>query len=127
LFLFGYHTAIGGSGMMDHSYSSSSIYSIKINGEYLDEARINSYFAGELNVPLSFIYGDKQTVISSPAYPEIDYCISKEAISRFSGLMRPRKELLDELYEKEKIWGKRENYSYQIQKIMEKYILFMLK
>lgn len=106
LVLFGYHTAIGGDGMMDHSYSSSSIYSIKMNGEYLDEARINTYYASELGVPLSFIYGDKQTVQSSPGYPDIDYCISKEAISRFCGLMRPESEILDELYLKGQNLGK---------------------
>lgn len=98
LVLFGYHTAIGGIGMMDHSYSASSIYSVKMNGEYLDEARINSYYASELNVPLSFIYGDKQTIESSPGYPDIDYCISKDAISRFCGIMRSEKEVLDELF-----------------------------
>ncbi len=107
LVLFGYHTAIGISGMMDHSYSSSAIYSIKMNGEYLDEARINSYYASEHKVPLSFIYGDRQTIESSPSYPDIDYCISKEAISRFCGLMRPEKEILEELFEKGKNLGKK--------------------
>lgn len=106
LVLFGYHTAIGGYGMMDHSYSSSSIYSVKMNGEYLDEARINSYYASELNVPLSFIYGDRQTVESSPGYPDIDYCISKEAISRFCGIMRSEKEVLEQLYIKGQNLGK---------------------
>lgn len=106
LVLFGYHAAIGKEGMMDHSYSSSSIYSIKMNGEYLDESRINTYYASEIGVPLSFIYGDKQTVQSSPGYPDIDCCISKEAISRFCGLMRPESEILDELYLKGQNLGK---------------------
>lgn len=106
LVLFGYHTAIGLNGMMDHSYSSSSIYSIKMNGEYLDEARINSYFASELNVPLSFIYGDRQTIETSPGYPDIDYCISKEAVSRFCGIMKPEKQVLDELFAKGENLGK---------------------
>ncbi len=106
LVLFGYHTAVGGGGMMDHSYSSSSIYNIKMNGEYLDEARINSYFASELNVPLSFIYGDRQTIESSPLYPQIDYCISKDAISRFCGIMRPENEVLNELFIKGQNLGK---------------------
>jgi len=106
LVLFGYHSSIGGEGMMDHTYSSSSIYSIKMNGEYLDEARINAYFASELNLPLSFIYGDRQAIENSPSYPEIDHCISKDAISRFCGLMRPEKQLLDELYLKGQNLGK---------------------
>jgi D-amino peptidase len=108
LVLFGYHTAIGGSGMMDHSYSSSAIYSISINGELLDEARINAYYAWELDVPLSFIYGDRQAVESSPGYPNIGYCISKEAITRFSGKMRPENQLLKELFEEgQKLGSKR--------------------
>lgn len=106
LVLFGYHTAIGGKGMMDHSYSSSSIYSIKMNGEFLDEARINTYFASELNVPLSFIYGDRQAVESSCGYPDIDNCVSKEAISRFCGIMRPEKDVLSELFIKGQNLGK---------------------
>lgn len=109
LVLFGYHTSPSNYGMMDHTYSSSSYYNIKINGVVVDEARINSYLASEYNVPLSFIYGDKQTVQTAPGFPnDIDYLISKEAISRFCGIMEPQNEILDLLFLKgEKLGEKR--------------------
>ncbi|MDP8233149.1 MAG: M55 family metallopeptidase, partial [Candidatus Zophobacter franzmannii] len=58
LILFGYHSPIGGGGMMDHSYSASSIYEMKVNGQIMDEALINSYLASEMGVPTACYYGD---------------------------------------------------------------------
>ena len=42
LVLFGYHSAMGAGGMMDHTYSSSSFYEIRINGSPVDEGIINA-------------------------------------------------------------------------------------
>ncbi|MCX8058945.1 MAG: M55 family metallopeptidase [Spirochaetes bacterium] len=113
LVLFGYHTSPSENGMMGHTYSSSSFYTIKINEEIVDEARINSYFASEFNVPLSFIYGDKQTIETAPGYPDsIEYCISKDSISRFCGIMNPKNEILSLLYKKGEDLGKKRKIIY---------------
>ncbi|MBN1970668.1 MAG: M55 family metallopeptidase [Candidatus Delongbacteria bacterium] len=98
LVLFGYHTAAGKGGMMDHTYSSSSIFEIRINGKIVDEGLINAALAGEFGVPLSFVYGDDKTVeFFNSLYPEVPSLISKDAISRFSGVMKDRKTILKEL------------------------------
>lgn len=100
LILFGYHTAAGKGGMMDHTHSSSSIFKIKINGREVDEALINSALAGEYGVPLTFVYGDNLSVnFIHSLYPEVNYLSSKKAISRFSGVMKSRKELYTQLEE----------------------------
>ena len=86
---------------MDHTYSGSSIYEIKVNGLLMDEGLINAHFASEFDVPLTFIYGDDKTIeYISLLHPEVDYIISKRAISRFSGEMYPYKTLLSQLKEK---------------------------
>jgi D-amino peptidase len=100
LVLFGYHTAIGGGGMMDHTYSASAIYEIRINGKPVDEGLINAYAASEYGVPLAFVYGDDKTAEFYRAIPGIDTLACKKAISRFAGEMRPLGELLRLLTEK---------------------------
>lgn len=96
--LFGYHSAAGGSGVMDHTYSSSSIYEIRLNGEIVDEGLINSYIASERGVPLSFVYGDDATAqFYESKFEEIDVLTSKSGVSRFSAVMKPESTLLHEL------------------------------
>lgn len=106
---FGYHSKVGGGGMMDHTYSSSSIYRITVNGIEVDELLINSIYASKYNVPFSFVYGDDKTIeqtkqtISSlykDKKSDFDYLISKQAISRFAGVLKPYDQLLLELKDK---------------------------
>lgn len=112
---FGYHSKVGGGGLMDHTYSSSSIYKIKINDIEVDELIINSIYASYFKVPFSFIYGDDKTIEQTFDFLKlmygkdfetiknnIDYLISKNAISRFSGVLKPYNYLLNELKEKGK-------------------------
>jgi D-amino peptidase len=47
VFLIGYHAMAGTrSAGMDHTYSSASIYSIRVNGQYVGETEINAALAG---------------------------------------------------------------------------------
>ncbi len=90
LILFGYHSPIGGGGMMDHSYSSSSFYEVKVNGQIVDEALINSYYSSELGVPTACYYGDNKGVdFAKEHFHNAVFVESKTAISRFSGVMEP--------------------------------------
>jgi D-amino peptidase len=103
LVLFGYHAGIGEAGMMDHTYSLSSLFQAKANGVVLDEALINAYYAGTYDVPLCFVFGD-QTCVDRlrPLAGGADYLPSKKAVSRFSGEMVPYNELLASLKAKGK-------------------------
>ncbi len=98
LVLFGYHSPAGGGGMMEHTYSGSSVYGISVNGEPVDEGIINAYLAGEFKVPVSFVYGDDVTRdFLFPKVPEARFLVSKRAISKFAGVMLPHRELLNKL------------------------------
>ena len=98
LVFFGYHSPVGGGGMMEHTYSGSAIYGITLNGEDVDEGMINASLAGEYGVPLSFVYGDDVTeqFLSSKA-PGARFLVSKRAVSKFAGIMKSYRELIDSL------------------------------
>jgi len=89
--------------MMDHSYSSSAIYEIKLNGEYVSEIEINAALAGHYNVPVGLVSGDKVTIERvKKILPTIETVITKEGISRYAGILRHPKDVQKELYEKSK-------------------------
>ncbi len=98
LVLFGYHAAVGLPGMMDHTYSSAAISRIAINGVDVDEGLLNSWYAGELGVPLSFVFGDDACVEGVARYaPGVAVLASKRAIARFAGEMLPKARVLEAL------------------------------
>lgn len=56
----GYHAKAGTKdGVLDHTISSSTVHSIKINGIEMPELGINALVAGCYNVPVVLIAGDK--------------------------------------------------------------------
>ncbi len=86
LFL-GYHSGVGGFGNMDHTYSASVIYEIKINGEPVDEFLINAYLAGEYNVPvLCSIGGDKHIDDINRYNKKITTVVTKTELGKFSSI-----------------------------------------
>jgi len=91
VFLLGYHSRIGlEKGGMDHSYSSSSIYSIRINGLEMGEVDLNGVLAGYYGVPVVLISGDN--ILGNEVkqrYKDIVYVTVKEGISRFSSKSYP--------------------------------------
>lgn len=58
----GYH-ARGGTlgGVLDHTYSSASVFSIKINGFDMPELGPNALLAGHYGVPIVLVTGDRAT------------------------------------------------------------------
>lgn len=97
--LFGYHTPIGEAGNMDHTYSASSIFNIKINDKIVDEAYINLLIASYLGVPLRFYYGDDLACkwIKNNISKNIPTLASKKVISRFAAEMFSQKEIHEKL------------------------------
>lgn len=105
LYLLGYHAGIGTKkALMDHTYSSSSIYKIRVNNRDVSEAEINGYYAGEFGVPVGFISGDDKLIsqISLIFDEKVEKAITKQGISRFSAVIRPFDEVLKEIREKSK-------------------------
>lgn len=86
LMLVGYHGMIGAKyALMDHSYSSAGLYNIRINGEYMGEVELNSYYAATLGVPLAFVAGDdilEEELKNTKLKPE--FVRTKEGLGRFA-------------------------------------------
>ena len=88
--LVGYHAQIGAERAgMDHSYSASCIYQIRLNGEAVGEVEINALLAGLYNVPVGLISGDDvlETEMKSFYKKGIPFVRTKEGIGRFAAKM----------------------------------------
>jgi D-amino peptidase len=84
-FLIGYHAMAGTkAGGMDHTYSSASIYSIKINGQFVGETEINSALAGHYRVPVGLVTGDNLLIKEVRRFlgKSVETVITKRGISR---------------------------------------------
>ncbi|MGB9720332.1 MAG: M55 family metallopeptidase, partial [bacterium] len=91
VFFIGYHAMVGTeAGIMDHSYSSSLIYNIKINGEYVGESEINAGIAGHYGVPLGLVSGDDKLAKEIKRFfgPQVETVVTKYTISRFCAKCR---------------------------------------
>jgi D-amino peptidase len=82
----GYHAPVGTlNGGEDHTYSSSTIFEVKINGDVVGESEINGGFLGEYGVPVVLITGDdKLKEFSQKFFPKTNFVVTKYSIGRFS-------------------------------------------
>jgi D-amino peptidase len=72
---------------MDHSYSASCIYRVRLNGEESGETEINAALAGWYGVPVCFVSGDDvlESCLASKFDPAPAYVRTKEGLGRFAG------------------------------------------
>lgn len=87
----GYHGRFGTPfAVMDHTYSPSILYSLKINGKEVGEAEINAEVAGYYDVPILMLSGDDTTVKQAKeSFPTIETVEVKKALGRFSAICEP--------------------------------------
>ena len=87
VFLIGYHARAGSEdGVLDHTYSGGSVFSIKVNGMELGEAEQNALIAGCFDVPIVLVTGD-QTVcgqVIKSLGEGIVTAVVKEGIGRYA-------------------------------------------
>jgi D-amino peptidase len=85
IFFIGYHARAGSEdGVLDHTYSSASVFSIKVNGMELGEAEQNALIAGCFDVPVVLVTGD-QTVcgqVKKSLGEGVETAVVKEGIGR---------------------------------------------
>jgi D-amino peptidase len=89
-FLVGYHASIGSMrGGMDHSYSASCIYALRIDGRECGEVEINAFLAGYYGVPIGLVSGDDvlEAELASFYTGGLPYARTKEGIGRFAAKM----------------------------------------
>ncbi|MEO0102375.1 MAG: M55 family metallopeptidase [candidate division WOR-3 bacterium] len=106
LFFLGYHAKAGEPfSTLDHTYSSQTFYSIKINDREISESLLNTAIAGHFNIPLLFVAGDDKLVaeVKREISPQITAVITKYSFSRYGALNRPLAEVVKELKEKTKL------------------------
>ena len=87
---------------MDHTYSSSMLYSVKINGVFVGETEINAGLAGHYGVPLGLVTGDDQLIKEVHNFfgDDLETVITKHGISRFSMMCRHPADVQDEIEKK---------------------------
>jgi D-amino peptidase len=83
--LIGYHAPVGTQkGLMDHSYSSSSFFDVKINGSNVGESEINAILLSEQKIPVILISGDDQLQeFSRINFPDTEFVVTKRSIGKF--------------------------------------------
>lgn len=103
LFCIGYHAMVGTrKAGMDHTYSSASIYGIKINGTYVGETEINAAVAGHYGVPVGLVTGDDLLVKEVRKFfgQSVETVTTKFGISRFAARCRHPHDVQQEIEEK---------------------------
>ncbi|WP_320130665.1 M55 family metallopeptidase [uncultured Sphaerochaeta sp.] len=123
VFLIGYHASIGSkNGMMDHSYSASCIYNIRLNGRNVGEVEINAYFAGLFGVPIALVSGDDILEKQLQDFFKVPYVRTKEGLGRFSGKMYSP-ELLQQTFQQQVQKSLRNRNNLEIKHISEPILL----
>lgn len=101
-FFIGYHAGVGTkASICDHSYSSSSVFRLRINGVDYSETAINAAVCGYFRVPVGLVTGDRETVKQAKAFlPGVLTVETKIGISRFAASCRHPLEVRQEIEEK---------------------------
>ncbi|MEI6509826.1 MAG: M55 family metallopeptidase [bacterium] len=101
-FFLGYHGAVGSNrAICDHSYSSSSIFSVSLNGQAMSETGINAALCGFYGAPVALVSGDEETVGQAHTLlPDIETVAAKRAIGRFAAICRHPQLVREEIQQK---------------------------
>lgn len=94
VFFIGYHAGAGTEdGVLDHTYSSSTVSNVRINGKLMNEAGINAALAGYHGVPVGLVTGDSNAVEQTRALVgDVEGVVVKEAVGRTAAkVMQPKK------------------------------------
>jgi D-amino peptidase len=86
LFFVGYHGASGtGRAVLEHTWASSSVFSVYLNGQMVGETGLNAALAGAYDVPVVLVTGDQAVVAEARALlGELETVTVKESFSRTS-------------------------------------------
>lgn len=81
----GYHAKIGTlHAVLDHTYFSSLVNCVRLNGTEVGEPEINAVLAGHFNVPVVFLSGDEVVCHDAKSFigEHLETAIVKKAIGR---------------------------------------------
>lgn len=103
VFFIGYHAMAGTRHAgMEHTYSSASIYNIRINGQNVGESAINAAVAGYYGVPLGLVTGDDLLIAEVKKFfgRDVQTVITKKGISRSAARCRHPEDVQEEISDK---------------------------
>jgi D-amino peptidase len=85
-FFTGYHAGVGTQdGVLDHTYTSETLYATRVNGLVCNEAMLNAAVLGVHGVPVVLITGDRAAIEQTAAVmPWITGVVVKDGIGRFA-------------------------------------------
>lgn len=85
-FFTGYHAGVGTQdGVLDHTYTSETLYATRVNGQLCNEAMLNAAVLGTYGVPVVLITGDRATIDQTQAVmPWLTGVVVKDSIGRFA-------------------------------------------
>ncbi len=85
----GYHSSAHSFGTLAHTYSGMVVDKLIIGGHMAGEFAMNSFLAGEYDVPVFFISGDAEAVKEAKElYPDIPHVVTKIPTGRYSARCR---------------------------------------
>jgi D-amino peptidase len=85
-FFTGYHAGVGEqNGVLDHTYTSETLYNTRVNGLRCNEAILNAAVLGTHGVPVVLITGDRVAIEQTrAALPWITGVVVKDSIGRYA-------------------------------------------
>jgi D-amino peptidase len=91
VFLIGYHARAGSSpAVLDHTWSSSRVFNLWINGRVSGEIGLNASLCGHFGAPVLMISGDQTAVAEGAEWIDgIEPAVVKQATSRYAAIALP--------------------------------------
>jgi D-amino peptidase len=86
-FFIGYHSAAGTlHSNLDHTYASSVIHEVKVNGKIFGETQLNAALAGTFGIPVAMVTGDSHLAdeVRATLGTHVEMVVVKEATGRSS-------------------------------------------
>lgn len=81
----GYHAAMGQHGVLSHTYISSVVREVRVNGRIMGETGINALVAGHFGVPVTLVTGDRQVCDEAASLlPGVVTAAVKDARGRYA-------------------------------------------
>lgn len=101
ILLMGYHSREGTlGGVLAHTYNSSKIQYVKLDGKPVGEIEIDSYICATHGIPVLFLSGDDVCIRQAKeTLPHMTTVVTKFGKSRNTADLREPTVVLDELYE----------------------------
>ena len=96
----GYHAKAGtGKATFDHTYSSSSVDELRVNGIQVSEFLLNAYALGYYGVPVGLVAGDAKLLEDDVKRftPWAERVVFKQSFSRFSAVSPSMKKIKNDL------------------------------